>query len=132
MTTDMSGKRACAGREGAEQEVVFQWAALQTGRWPCLAWLHHIPNGGSRHPAEAAKLRRQGAKAGLSDICLPWPSGPYHGLYIELKAGSGRATPAQAAFIAYLRAAGYRAEVCRGAREAIRVIQGYLEGEQNG
>ena len=30
-----------------------------------------IPGGGSRHPAEAARPRAQGVKAGVPDLCIP-------------------------------------------------------------
>ena len=33
--------------------------------------MFRIPNGGSRHPAEAARLKAQGVKAGVPDLCIP-------------------------------------------------------------
>ena len=33
--------------EAEEQIALFEWARLQTGRFPELALLYHVPNGGS-------------------------------------------------------------------------------------
>lgn len=48
--------------EDTEQMLLMDWAAGAESRYPELRWLHHIPNGGSRNGAEAAKLRRMGVK----------------------------------------------------------------------
>ena len=42
-------------------------------KWPCLKWLHHIPNGGLRNRVVAGKLKAEGVRAGVSDYFLPWP-----------------------------------------------------------
>ena len=89
--------------------------------------MFHIPNGGSRNKAEAANLRRQGVKPGVPDIFLPAPRGNYHGLWIEMKVGKN--TAYQNTYIDYLNGSGYRAAVCYGADEAIRVITEYLNYE---
>ena len=113
--------------EAAEQMLVFQWADWMRGRWPELALLHHIPNGGSRNPVEAARLKAQGVKPGVPDLCLPVSRGGYHGLYIEMKRQfGGRVSDEQKAWIADLIAQGYRVTVCRGAEEAIEELKSYL------
>lgn len=108
--------------EHDEQRLVFLWAA---GR-PELALMHAIPNGGKRDLRTAARLKAEGVKAGVPDICLPLPAGGFHGLYIELKTNKGRLSSEQEEWIAGLTAAGYRCAVCRGHQEAIRAIEGYL------
>lgn len=70
--------------EAQEQMTLFSWAAMQSGKYPELNLLYHVPNGGSRHKAEAGRLRAEGVKAGVPDLCLPVARGQYHGLYIEL------------------------------------------------
>lgn len=109
--------------EHDEQAALFEWAALI----PELRWMHAIPNGGARHPAVAGKLKAEGVKRGVADIFLPLPRGGAHGLYIELKAGKGRATAEQDEFIDAMRAAGYSAYICRGFEAARAVIEMYLE-----
>lgn len=89
--------------------------------------MYHIPNGGSRNKAEAARLKAQGVRAGVPDICLPAARGCYHGLYIELKRrNGGRVSEAQRGWIEYLENAGYCARVCHGWDEARETIEKYL------
>lgn len=116
--------------EAQEQEALFAWAEWQLGKHPELALLHHIPNGGSRRPAEARRLKAQGVKPGVPDLCLPVARGGYHGLYIELKRSrGGRLGESQRKWLASLAEAGYLAVVARGHEEAERVLTWYLEGK---
>lgn len=59
-------------------------------------------------------------------MCLPVPSGRYHGLFIEMKTETGRASEAQEWWIEQLNAIGYFAEVCHGWESAARVLEWYL------
>lgn len=110
--------------EAQVQEAFFQWAAY----YPELKYMYAVPNGGSRNRLEAVSLKRQGVKAGVPDICLPLPSGRYHGLYIEMKYGKNTPSDKQKEYIDYLNKVGYKAVVCYGFDAARRVIQGYLNG----
>lgn len=108
----------------ALMQAVRQWEH----RYPVLARLYAIPNGGDRHPAVAGKLKAEGVKAGVPDYCLPAARGEHHGLYIELKTETGRASREQADWVQALRAEGYRAEVCRGWDQALQVLLEYVRG----
>lgn len=124
--------RAAVGdlTESQEQQLLFEWAALSAGKWPELALMYHIPNGGSRSKAEAGRFRAEGVKSGVPDICLPAARGGYHGLYIELKrVKGGRVSPAQQGWISALRDQGYYACVCKGWDDAAGVIKKYLENK---
>lgn len=122
-----------APKEAEEQTALFEWAALQSGRFPELALLYHVPNGGSRNKVEAARLRAQGVKSGVPDLCLPVARGKNHGLYIELKRQrGGRISEEQARWIDGLLKQGYAAAVCRGWQEAASVIMDYLRQETEG
>lgn len=88
----------------------------------------HVPNGGSRNPREAANLKRQGVMAGVPDLCIPLARGGYHGLYVEMKYGKGKATDNQVAWLKQLRKEGYAAFVCYGADNAIECIRSYVNG----
>lgn len=113
--------------EAQEQSALFQWAGRMQGRFPALALMYHIPNGGSRNPVEARHLREQGVKAGVPDICLPVPNSQYSALYIEMKRRSGgRVSDVQRGWIAALNRAGNLAVVCRGWEEARDEIIEYL------
>lgn len=119
-----SGRRTLS--EAEEQEALFSWAEINAYKWPCLNYMFHVPNGGSRNPLEAAHLKRQGVKSGVSDIFLPFASSGFHGLFIELKAEGGKISSDQEEYIRYLRKSGYMAEVCVGAAEAEDLILKYL------
>ena len=109
--------------EADEQATLFMWASYI----PELEFMYAVPNGGSRHPAEAANLKRQGVKSGVPDICLPLPRGEYHGLYIEMKVGKNKTSDNQNRWLAYLQKAGYAAYVCYGFDEARKVISEYVK-----
>ena len=113
--------------EADEQRAVFEWAEYAKGKHPCLKWMHHIPNGGSRNKIEAARLKAQGVKRGVPDIFLPYPSGKYHGLYIEMKYGKGKVSPEQQEFLEYASGVGYKTAVCYNMLQAVKVILAYLE-----
>lgn len=111
--------------EDNEQKIVFQWADY----YHVLRWMHSIPNGGKRNPREAARLKAQGVKSGVSDIFLPMVSDGYPGLYIELKRrkqdGSSTVSKNQKKFHIDMKKQGYYCVVCYGASEAIDVIKEY-------
>ena len=115
--------------ESEEQITLFEWAALQSRKHPELEWLYHIPNGGHRHKTTAFRLKREGVKAGVPDLCLPVPRGAYHGLYIELKAGRNMATNNQTRWLQALAKNDYATAVCHGWEAATKTILKYLKGE---
>ncbi len=118
--------------ESVEQQRLFQWARLAEGAHPELRLLYHIPNEGKRSRASGARMRAEGLKRGVPDLCLPVARGGWHGLYIELKrTKGGRVSGDQAEWMRRLRNEGYAAQVCHGWEEAARVLEAYLrEGEK--
>lgn len=117
--------------ESNEQQTLFEWANRHQGRWPELKMLYHIPNEGKRSQRTGARLKAEGLKSGVPDICLPVARGGHHGLYIELKRRkNSKVTKEQLEWIADLVAQGYVAAVCRGCDEAISLITRYLTGRE--
>lgn len=116
--------------ESVEQQWLFNWARLSRGKYPELNLMYHIPNGGKRSGVrEGAKLKREGVKAGVPDIHLPVARKGFHGLYIELKRRKGGSVKAtQKKWLEDLKEQGYYACICRGADEAMKVIENYLNG----
>lgn len=112
--------------EDAEQTTLFKWAAVQSGKYPGLSLMFHIPNGGKRDAREAARFKAMGVKPGVPDIFLPVAHGGFHGLFIELKAPGGRVSRFQDGYISELREQGYRVEVCFGWEDAAAVVIQYL------
>lgn len=117
--------------ESVEQQCLFRWAAFQSGRYPELKLLYHVPNGGSRKKSEAGRFKAEGVKAGVPDLCLPVARGGYHGLYIELKRlKHSKTSEDQKAWIAQLNEQDYCAVVCKGWEAAAKVITEYLNMEE--
>ena len=113
--------------EHQEQAALFEWAAFQECVWPELRLLHAIPNGGKRDKVTAARLKAEGVKPGVPDVCLPVPRGDKHGLYIEMKRRRGGSVSAdQLKWLENLMRQGYECQVCRGCEEARITIMEYL------
>lgn len=90
-------------------------------------FIFHIANERRTTPQQGALLKRMGVLAGVSDLCVMKPSGMFHGLFIELKAEKGKATPKQLEFLETMRSNGYDACVVHGAERAIEHIKSYLQ-----
>lgn len=114
--------------ESDEQQALFQWARISQCVYPELKLLHSIPNGGKRNAREAARLKKEGALAGVSDIFLPVSRCGYHGLYIELKVKGGKLSDNQRWWIEETTKQGYYSTVCFGWEDACKVIKVYLGG----
>ncbi len=118
-----------APTESVEQQCLFRWARMECGAYPELDLLYHVPNGGSRNKIEAARLKGEGVKPGVPDLCLPVARGEYHGLYIELKRiRGGRISEDQKDWLESLRKQGYCAVICKGWEAAAETILRYLKG----
>lgn len=110
--------------EHDEQVAVVEYCDLKS--IPIFA----VPNGGLRRKSEAARLKAEGVRAGVPDLCIPVARGRYHSLYIEMKYGKGRPTDEQAAWIRALREQGMCAYACNGAGSAIALIDLYMSLER--
>lgn len=92
--------------------------------------LFAIPNGGLRSAREAMRLRAEGVVAGVPDLFLAYASGPYHGLFIEMKRGKkGRVEEHQSDMHVVLETQGYCVLVCRTLEEFIQSVTWYFEQE---
>lgn len=114
--------------ERQHQQAVMKWARQPSirERWPELALLHHIKNETTGGAAEVAADKAMGVKKGVPDLCLPVTRGGFHGLYIEMKTPSGRASDAQRWWVTRLTEQGYRATVCHGYDAAVAELCWYL------
>ena len=114
-------------REGLEQAALM---AELRARMPEVADLiYHVPNGGHRVKAVAAKLKAQGVKPGIPDLVLPMARGGFFGLYIEFKAtppNDAAISSSQHERIRKLNAQGYLAVVCRGHFDTMEQVRAYL------
>lgn len=114
--------------ERQHQQAVMKWARQPSirERWPELALLHHIKNETTGGAAEVAADKAMGVKKGVPDLCLPVARGGFHGLYIETKTPSGKASEAQRWWVTRLTEQGYRAVVCHGYDAAVAELCWYL------
>jgi hypothetical protein len=113
--------------EGAEQALYFQWLEyVRIGGEPARPHFFAVPNGGSRHRIEAARMKAQGVTPGVADIFGAVPAGDYHGLVIEMKRLGEKATELQLEQLDHRRRMGYRAVVVQGFDEARRITVQYL------
>lgn len=121
--------------EHSEQVAIITWARLWQRKegYQCLQYLFSSQNGEKfRNARQGARAKQAGMVAGVPDLFLPYPSGQYHGLFIELKRRiiKGESKPVvskeQKEFLAYLESVGYMAKVCYGSGEAINTIKEYI------
>ena len=113
-------KRAEIGLKGptehTEQSALCKWLDRED------IFYFAIPNGGRRDPITARMLKREGVKPGAPDLFFPGFK-----LFIEMKdRHRGKPSPAQIKMMNRLRDAGYRCEVCEGAKEAHKIIKKFI------
>ena len=88
--------------------------------------MYHVPNEGKRSKSAGARMKQEGLKPGVPDVCLPVPRGGFHGLYVEMKVGKNKPTDNQREWLAGLKEQGYATAVCYGWEAASKVILKYL------
>ncbi len=110
--------------ESNEQIAAMDWLRLQH---PKIAE-HTLHIGNERKATYYAGyiMKRMGVLKGASDLFMAWPSGGYHGLFIEVKSLVGKPTPEQRAFIQRMVDVGYYACICYGADEVISTMKCYI------
>ena len=122
-----SKKRKIMGANNTEHQLQIE----------CVQWfrlvhkndgiIYAIPNGGVRDTTTAAKLRMEGALAGIPDLHIPVPRHGYASLYIEMKNGkTGRLSDHQKTMIERLRSLGNKVDVCRTFDEFVKTVEDYM------
>jgi hypothetical protein len=114
--------------EHGAQVALIKTTNMHTGQRPELALLFAVPNGGKRDKRTAAKLKAEGVRAGVPDLCLPVARGVYHGLFIEMKVGRNKAEPEQLWWIEQLTRQGYYCQICYDWSKAMEILIDYLDG----
>ena len=109
-----------------QREEIEQTAVVDYCRYANIP-VYHVPNGGRRNAKEAYFLKRSGVSAGVPDLCIPLARGGFFGLYIEMKYGKNKTTPAQDKWLELLHKENYRCWICYSADEAIEVIKSYVK-----
>lgn len=121
-------KKRRAHPEEDLQRACIKWADLESGRYPLLRRLIHVPNGGKRSKGEAGKMKAMGVKKGVPDLVLPFRSGIYSGLAIEVKAPGEKTTLEQDEWLADFDGDGYLTGVVYSLDEFIAKAKRFLAG----
>ena len=114
--------------ESSEQQAVITWVDAMQIKYPELEWMYHVPNEGKRSRYIGNKLKKEGLKPGVPDLCLPVPKQGYIGLYIEMKRSDNKPTDNQMKWLKALAGFGHYTIVCYSAEEAIKVLEWYVGG----
>lgn len=119
--------------EHDSQSALITWWSYAHKRYglPEFA-LFAVPNGGARHIAVAAKLKAEGVRKGIFDLCLTAPHNGFNSLWIEMKHGRNKLTPEQADFKAFIEGQGGMCAVCWDWQSARKEIEDYLGDCKNG
>lgn len=89
--------------------------------------LFAVPNGGSRHIAEAANLKRQGVRRGVADVILLIPKKGFASLCLEFKTKTGRQSEHQEEFQRQAENCKSKYVIVRSAKQAINELKIYLQ-----
>lgn len=95
------------GPEDLLQEACLRWCDRKLPGIPVI----HVPNEGKRSDFEQFKFKVLGGNPGVSDLFLPHSSGTQKGIWIELKFGRNKLTPAQLEFLIKMYYQGYAVAV---------------------
>lgn len=117
--------------EHQEQCLVIAWCLKNESKDPRLEMIFAIPNGlWSKNTGVARKAVAEGLKSGVPDLLLAVAAQGFNGLFVEMKREFKSSTPqVQKDWHRKLAKQGYKCEVCKGHKAAIRVIADYLAVE---
>ena len=114
--------------EHAHQKAFFAWLNIEAHykRHPMATVAFAIPNGGKRDAITASRLKAEGVKPGVADICYPVPHSPYHSLWIEMKKPTkGKVAPHQDNWAITMRVCGHAVVTCYGWKAARQAFLNY-------
>ena len=110
--------------ESRIQHNCLLWFRTQ---YPALALLMFaVPNGGKRDEATGAKMKYEGALAGVSDIILLVPKKGYASLCIEMKKPGGKQSEKQKEWQRQVEKYRNKYVVCHSLEEFMDEVNGYL------
>lgn len=113
-----------------DEEHRIQSACVRAFRYKYPKLRHNlfsVPNGGRRDKVTGAKLKAEGALAGVSDLIFLKSNRFYGALLIEMKTPKGRQQETQKEWERKITADGYKYVVCRSVNEFMQEIEEYLK-----
>jgi len=119
MMTRVEQARVPGTREDQLHAAVYEWLCVAL---PLGAVVHHSPNEGKRGWRAQAQLASHGVLAGFPDLIILHEGRAF---FIELKAGSGRVSRAQAQAHMLLEGAGFKVAVARSIADVDDALRGW-------
>ncbi len=113
--------------EDAELIAFFDWVRWNEKKNPILKTIFHVENERKCTPAQGARRKRKGVRAGIPDIIVPISRRPFCGLFIELKTDKGKVSKEQKEIMAMLYSLGHAVYIARSGKEAIDLVTNYLK-----
>lgn len=113
----------------SDHEHSLQCSCVQWFRYQHPRFRHNlfaIPNGGKRDKTTAAKLKAEGALAGVADLILLKSNHHYGALLIEMKTPVGRQSDSQRQWQKQIEADGYKYVICRSLDDFTHEVTAYL------
>ena len=108
----------------SDEEHRIQVAICNYLNWQKVLF-YAVPNGGMRTLGVAKKLKAEGQKAGVADLCLMVHNNTWHGLYLEVKTGKGRLSETQKEWFPKCVEAGYYYQVVRSVDEVVKILKDF-------
>lgn len=112
--------------EGELQVVVVSWSHYRS-KDPRLVSLFAIQNERPGSQAYRIEMILKGMRPGVSDLLLPVSSGPFLGLWLELKFDTHDVTDEQSTFLQEMISLGWASEVIYTLRQYQTFVQNYLD-----
>ena len=125
-------KQSKPRRKPSDEELRIQSACV---RWFRLQYpkmkhnLFSVPNGGKRDAVTGAKLKEEGALAGVADLILLKSNRFYGALLIEMKTPKGSQSDSQKEWESKITQDGYKYVIIRSLDEFRKVVKQYLSDE---
>lgn len=116
-------------KKPGDEEHQIQCACVQWFRLQHPHMQHNlfaIPNGGKRDEVTGAKLKAEGALAGVADLILLKPNSQHHALCIEMKTPTGRQADTQRIWQSLIEKDGYKYVICRSLGDFMAIVNDYL------
>ncbi len=124
-----TGRKPSRDEEHRLQCACVRWFRAQHA-WLAPA-LFAVPNGGRRDAVTGARLKAEGALAGVADLILLRRSGEYGALLVEMKTATGRQSPAQRRWAEAVTEGGaYKYCICRTLADFMHAVTEYLKGNE--
>ena len=111
--------------ESEFQKACVRWFGYQYPEIESL--LFAVPNGGKRDAREAARLKAEGVRAGVTDLILLVPRNGFAALCIELKTKTGKVSDKQRKWQESARNAGNKVVTCRDIEQFVNEVNEYLK-----